>query len=255
MDAATGRIRFNPFLPYWAVLQTDLRETAASWAYRLWVAVFALGAGAFLLYKFGVYRETGVVQLPTVSTFALLRGVGVGGLALVALLSVSAVSSERSSVADAVLCRGISRHQYFMAKWHARMAVVVTTFVAIAAPVLALHAALFDSLVTPDGAAVAIALVALGLTAVVSWGVTVGALANSTIASVTGFWLVLYGGGALTALLPASYPSPDRVLSRLPFVLHGEYDLGVVARVAAVAAAVSLAAAVVGLIGFGRKDV
>jgi ABC-2 type transport system permease protein len=135
------------------------------------------------------------------------------------------------------------------------MAVVVTTFVAIAAPVLALHAALFDSLVTPDGAAVAIALVALGLTAVVSWGVTVGALANSTIASVTGFWLVLYGGGALTALLPASYPSPDRVLSRLPFVLHGEYDLGVVARVAAVAAAVSLAAAVVGLIGFGRKDV
>ena len=255
MDAATGRIRFNPFLPYWAVLQTDLRETASSWVYRLWVAVFALGAGAFLLYKFGVYRETGVVQLPTVSTYALLRGVGVGGLALVALLSVSAVSSERSSVADAVLCRGISRHQYFLAKWHARMAVVVTTFVLLAAPVLALHAALFDSQVTPDGAAVAVALVALGLTAVVSWGVTVGALANSTVASITAFWLLLYGGGALTTLLPDSYPSPDRVLGRLPYVLHGEYDLGVVARVAAVTTGISLVAAVVGLIGFGRKDV
>ena len=30
-------LRFNKFLPYWAVLQTDLKQTLHSWVYRLWV--------------------------------------------------------------------------------------------------------------------------------------------------------------------------------------------------------------------------
>ena len=45
MDAATTPtpVRFNRLLPYWAVLQTDLRQTARSWVYRLWVLVTVLG--------------------------------------------------------------------------------------------------------------------------------------------------------------------------------------------------------------------
>ena len=39
MDASPPvvTVRFNRFLPYWAVFQTDLRQTARSWVYRLWV--------------------------------------------------------------------------------------------------------------------------------------------------------------------------------------------------------------------------
>jgi ABC-2 type transport system permease protein len=43
-------IRFNRFLPYWAVLQTDLRQTLRSWVYRLWVLTTVVAAGGSILY-------------------------------------------------------------------------------------------------------------------------------------------------------------------------------------------------------------
>jgi len=52
------------------------------------------------------------------------------------VLAVSAVGSERGTVADSVLSRGISRHQYFLAKWHARLVVVTATFAVLACAVL-----------------------------------------------------------------------------------------------------------------------
>ena len=60
----------------------------------------------------------------------------VGSLALVVVLAVSAISAEKGTVADSVLSRGISRHQYFLAKWHARLVVVTATFAVLAAAML-----------------------------------------------------------------------------------------------------------------------
>ena len=51
---AVVTLRFNKFLPYWAVLQTDLRQTLRSWVYRLWVLMSVLAAGGFLLYRVGL---------------------------------------------------------------------------------------------------------------------------------------------------------------------------------------------------------
>src|SRR5918996_160529 len=110
MDAPTTSppLRFNRFLPYWAVLQTDLRQTVRSWVYRLWVLLIVVAAGGSILYKVGVHREAGIVQAASVQTGDLLRGLVAGSLALVALLAVSSVSSERASAADAILSRGVS---------------------------------------------------------------------------------------------------------------------------------------------------
>ena len=93
------------------------------------------------------------------------------------------------------------------------------------------------------------------LTVVISWGVTVGALASGTVTGITLFWLLLYGGIVLLSLLPEPYPTPDRMLGKLHFVLRGEYDPAVLVQVAGITLTLSLAAAVVGLVGFGRKDV
>ena len=256
MDAtATNRIRFNPLLPYWAVLQTDLRQTLRSWVYRLWVLMSVLGAAGFLLYKIGIHREAGMVQTASAQTENLLRGLVVGGLGLIALIAVSSISSERASVADAVLSRGISRHQYFLAKWHARLFVVVSTFAALAAVILTLHHFLFDPDLTTAGGAVAVAHVALVLTVVVSWGVTVGALTSGTVTGITLFWFLLYGGIVILSLLPEPYPTPDRMLGKLHFILRGEYDPAVLVQVAGITLTLSVVAAAVGLVGFSRKDV
>src|SRR6478735_6513283 len=133
---AVVTVRFNKFLPYWAVLQTDLRQTFHSWVYRLWVFMTVLAAGGFLLYRVGVHREAGMLQSAAGQCGELFRIIVVGSLALVVVLAVSAVGAERGTVADSVLSRGISRHQYFLAKWHARLFVVLTTFTALGTGVL-----------------------------------------------------------------------------------------------------------------------
>ena len=257
MDApiVSATIRFNRFLPYWAVLQTDLRQTLKSWVYRLWVLTTVIAAGGSILYKVSLHREAGIVQTASVQSGDLLRGLIVASLGLIALLAVSSVSSERATVADAVLSRGISRYQYFLAKLHSRLFVVIATFVVLSTVVLTAHSFLFDPDLSLAGGFMAVVMIAAVLLVVISWGVTVGALTNGTVLGITVFWLILYGGIVLLSLLPEPYPTPDRMLGRLKFVLRGQYDPTLVGQVCIAAGILSAATAIVGLAGFGRKDV
>src|SRR6266540_2113157 len=180
MDAqpAVVTVKFNKFLPYWAVLQTDLRQTFHSWVYRLWVFMAVLAAGGLLLYRVGVHKEAGMFQSAAVQCGDLFRILVLGSLALIVVLAVSAVGAEKGTVADSVLSRGISRHQYFLAKWHARLAVVVSTFAVLAVAILAASYFLFKSDAESDlsilGGLMAILTVCAVLVAIVSWGVTIG---------------------------------------------------------------------------------
>jgi ABC-2 type transport system permease protein len=260
--AVAAKIRFNRLLPYWAVLQTDLRQTARSWVYRLWVLMLVLAAGGYVAFKLGAARKAGEFQPASVQTGDLLRALAVGSLSLVSLLAVSAVSSERGTVADAVLSRGISRYQYFLAKWHARTVMVLATFTLLSLAVLGTYAVAFGESVTGGGtnltgygAVAGVAVLAAGLCVVVSWGVTIGAVANGTVTGVTLFWIALFGGLAALSQLPADYPTPDRMLDELRRVLSGSYPPAAVGEFVAGAAVLSAAAGAVGLVGFGRKDV
>ena len=252
-------VRFNKFLPYWAVLQTDLRQTMRSWVYRLWVLMTVVAATGFLLYRVGIHKEAGLLHSAAGQCGELFRILVVGGLALVVVLAVSAIGGERGTVADSVLSRGISRHQYFLAKWHARLTVVVATFSVLAVAILFASYFLFKSDAESDlslgGGVVAVLAVSAILCAIVSWGVTVGALANGTVIGITVFWLVLYGAGFLLSLLPEPYPSPDRELARLKFVLMGHYNGGLLANLILGSAFLSGLAATVGVLGFGKRDV
>jgi hypothetical protein len=257
MDVAlpTPPIKFRRWLPYLAVLQTDLRQTMRSWVYRLWILVSLLAAVGYLLYRYGIYREAGIIQSASVHTSDLLRWIAVGSLALIVVLTVSSIASERGTLADSVLSRGISRYQYFLAKWHARTIVVVLTFTFLAAIMLIGSYCLLSEDLSFTGSLMAIATVGVLLFAIVAWGVTLGALTNSTVLGIAILWVALYGAGFLSTLLPATYPSPERVLSRLPYVLRGQYSVDALGDLALVSAIATAAAAAVGLIGFSRKDV
>ena len=261
MDASPPvvTVRFNRFLPYWAVFQTDLRQTARSWVYRLWVLMAVLAAAGLLLYRVGLHTEAGLFQSAATQCSDLFRLLVIGSLALVVVLAVSSISSERGTVADSVLSRGISRHQYFLAKWHSRLVVVTVTFAALAGIVLLTSYFLFKDDSQSDlslvGGFVAVAMVCAVLAVIVSWGVTIGALTNGTVLGITVFWLVLYGAGFLLSLLPEPWPSPDRQLARLKFVLQGHYDATMFTRLLTVSGVLCLAAAVVGLVGFSKRDV
>ncbi|CAN5234722.1 hypothetical protein BH11PLA2_BH11PLA2_26070 [soil metagenome] len=262
MDAALAQpIHFNRLLPYWAVLQTDLRATLRSWVYRLWLLMMLVAVGGYVLFKLGM-AKAGEFQPASVQTDDLLRALAIGSLSLISLIAVSSISSERGTIADSVLSRGISRYQYFLAKWHSRLLVVVATFMSVGCLVLVSYMFLFNESVTGGGANltfrggfVAILLLSAALAVVVSWGVSIGSLSSGTVLGITLFWIVIFGGLLLSSQMPAGYPNPQRTFDGLRHVLRGEFVTDAVSEFLLACAGLSIGGAMVGLIGFARRDV
>jgi ABC-2 type transport system permease protein len=257
MEAAvsTKPVTINRWLPYWAVFQADVRQTLRSWIYRTWVLLSLLATAGYLLYRYAPYHEAGLIQSAAGYLSDLLRWTLLGSAALVIVLTGGSISSERGTVADSVLSRGISRYQYFLGKWHARLAAVLLTYLLMG--ITALLGSLFflQEDLSPIGSIVALVTVAALLGAVISCGVAVSAVANNTLAGIAALWLLLYGGGFALSLLPAPFPAPDRVLHSLPEIVRGHYHLAALGRLITWCVGVSCVAAVLGMGYFGRRDV
>jgi hypothetical protein len=256
MDTSTNKaVKINRWLPYWAVFQADMRQTLQSWLYRFWVFVSLAAAIGYLLYRLGLWRESGISQ-PSVSFISdLLRWTVVGSVTLIIALTAGTISAERGIMADSVLSRGISRYQYFMGKLHSRLAIVLGTFVFIG--IVGILGGFFlqhEDLSLVGSFAALVTLTAM-MAAVVSCGVTVSALSNNTMFGVAILWMLLYGTGFALYLLPASFPSPDRALQNLPHILRGHFDWSVLGRLIGYSALISAVAGLVGMICFSRRDV
>jgi ABC-type transport system involved in multi-copper enzyme maturation permease subunit len=256
-DAAPApkRVAVRHWLPYWAVFQADVRLTLQSWVYRSWVLASLLATVGYLLYRYAPYHEAGLTHPASGFLSDLLRWTALGSAALVAVLTAGSIASERGTLADSVLSRGISRYQYFLGKWHARLAAVLATYVVLAAVALAASLLFLQEDLSLQGSLAALGAVGAMLMAVISCGVAVSALTRNTLAGVAVLLLALYGGGFALSLLPANFPAPDRVLHSLPDILRGHYHLAALGRLAGWSAGLSGAAALVGLAYFGRRDV
>ncbi len=247
--------RINRFLPYWAVLQMDVRQTARSWSYRLWIIATVLLSVGYLLHRAAIHHQAGLVQsaaqlMSEVLQFALLIGT-----TLIIMLTAGTISSERGILADSVLSRGISRYEYFLGKWHARLLTFVGSFLAVGLLCLAASSMLLHSDLSVFGCLLALALVAAVLTIVVSCGVTISAFCNSTVLGIAVLWMALYGIGVILALLDYGQLNPAKLLLVLPKLLHGEYHLRNIGHLVGWCFLISAGAAFVGMVNFGRRDV
>jgi ABC-2 type transport system permease protein len=247
--------RYIRWLPYWAVLQTDLRQTVRGWVWRTWVIASLAAAIGYLLYRLGVYREAGIVQQASVLVGDLLRWTLLGSGLLVVVLTVGGVSTERGTLADSVLSRGISRYQYFLAKLHSRLFSVVATFTLLTGGVLVASHFMVNADVSWSGSIVALAVLASILAVVVTCGVAVGALTTNPVFGISLLWVVLWACGFLLSFLPKTYPTPDRVLTKLPQILHGAYDVEALGQMVGVGFGAAAVVALFGMIGFSRSDV
>ena len=257
MDAATpaAPVRIQRWLPYWAVFQADVSQTLRSWVYRFWVLVSVLVTVGYLLYRRGIAQEAGIIQPASLLINDLLRWTLLGSVTLIIILTAGSISSERGTLADSVLCRGISRYQYFLGKWHARLVTVLGTFLILATGALLGSVFLLHEDLSLTGSAMALFAVAALLAMVVSCGVTVSSISNTTVLGIAFLWVALYGVGFLLDFLPAEIPSPNRFLIRLPYVLRGYYDLVSIARLGGWSLLASCLTAMVGLVYFSRRDV
>ena len=252
---STRIVRFNRWLPYWAVLQADTRLTLRSWVYRIWVILTLVAAAGYFLYRVGVYHEAGIVQHASTLVSDLLRWSVLGSVTLIIVLTAGSISSERGTMADSVLSRGISRYQYFLGKWHARLTMVTGTFMLMGVLLLVASIFLLREDLSWTGSLLAILTICAVLGAVASCGVTLSAIFNSPLVSIAVLWITLYGVGFVLSLLPAHYPSPYRALNSLPEILRGEYDLRALGKFIGWSAVVACLSASVGLGWFSRRDV
>lgn len=263
MDATTSpiatappRARINRLLPYWAVFQADLKSTFNSWIYRVWVLLTVGVAVGYLLYRFGAKQVSGIIQPAQDTVGDLMHWIIYGSVTLIIALTAGAICSERGTMADSVLSRGISRYQYFMGKLHARLALVLSTYIvkslfAIGMAYFMLH----SEALTLHGCLVAMLVVASLLVFVVTFGVSVSAMSTNTLVSIAIVWLIIYGGGFILSQLPGTLPSPERALQGLPTVLRGLYDWNVLNRLMLTSLGVSAGMALVGMVFFSRRDV
>ncbi len=258
MDASAGEtkpITFNRWLPYWAVFQADVQQTLRSWVYRLWVLASVLASAGFLLYNLGPYHTTGLVFPTSDFMNVLLRWTVLGSVGIIVVLTAGAISSERGTMADSVLSRGISRYQYFLGKWHARLAAVLGTYLVLALVSLASGLFFLHEDLSLSGSIVALLTVAVFLATVITCGVTVSAVANSTLTGIAVLWGVLFGGCFVLSLLPDKYRALDLLAKNLPYMLRGHYDLALIARLTGWSLLLSCAAALIGMLYFARRDV
>jgi ABC-type transport system involved in multi-copper enzyme maturation permease subunit len=257
MDApvAAKPIKINRWLPYWAVFQADLQHTMRSWVYRCWAFVSTVAAVGYLMYKFGVVRELKVTTPASELVRDLLCLTVLGNVTLILMMTVGSISSERGSLADSVLSRGISRWGYFLGKWHARLVSVLGTYLVITASVLVGSYYLLHDDLSLVGSLLALATVTMLLAVVVTGGVTVSAMTNNTVVGLAVLWIILYGSGFALSLLPLQSFQPEFLLSLVQNVLRGHYNLTFLGRIMGGSAAACLIVAVVGMVAFSRRDV
>jgi ABC-2 type transport system permease protein len=253
--AAKSR-RVNRFLPYFAVYQADVHQTLRSWVYRTWVLLSLLVAFGYLLYRFGAYREASIIVPASHLMSELLQWSLLGSVTLIVVLTAGSINAEMGTLADSVLSRGISRYQYFLGKWHARLTIVLGTFFIVGLLVLGGSVLLLrDDNISLTGSLVALGTVASLLAVVITCGVTVSAITHSTVLGIAVIWLAMYGSGFLLSQLPATWPSPDRALKNLPNVLRGLYDVEAITRLIIFSAITSVVVALAGMFCFARRDV
>jgi putative exporter of polyketide antibiotics len=238
------------------VFQADFKTTFHSWSYRVWVLLSVGVAVGYLLYRFGAKQVSGMIQSAPDTVGDLLHWVIYGSITLIIALTAGTICSERGTMADAVLSRGISRYQYFLGKWHARLSLVLLTY--CVQGLLALICAYFmlhSEAMTIHGSLVAILVVAALLVFVVTYGVSVSAVSSNTLVSIAVVWMTIYGGGFIVSQLPGALPSPEKAMQNLPNVLKGWYDWNALSRLMLTSLGLSLGTALIGMFCFSRRDV
>jgi ABC-2 type transport system permease protein len=119
-------------MPILAILQHDLGSLASSWLVRIWV--FVTGLLVFLQIS-GQWGQTGDAEFIATILFPYL----IVWFLVVMMLGVGPVAGSRAeSLADSILSRPVTRYEYLLASWAARVFAVLGAFLVVVVPVILL---------------------------------------------------------------------------------------------------------------------
>lgn len=241
-------VRLQPG-PFWALLTNDVGQQFRSWLVRGWLAGSALVALVIVVIASGEETQASRVVSGGLTLYLLALSV------VVILATASAVSGEAGVLADAILSRAVTRDDYLLAKFAARLFGVAAVFLAVVVPLVVLAARYADNDLSPAGTALGVGLVLCLLLFLSALGVALSAMLNNTLFAVATLAVAWYFAGAAFSFLEVGFLSPEEIVNDLEDIVVGRYDVGrEVARLGTLYA-LSVLTVVGATLDFRRRDV
>lgn len=162
-------------MPFMAILRHELRSLWASWLVRLWLI------GSVLLTLLILASNWATFQSAQFIAALLFPYLVFPWFLVVMVLGISPVTGSRlEALADGILSRPVTRFEYLLASWAARVVMVLTVFLVVIVPFMLLIAYAERPVVGEDvtlyGMFGALLVVGLVLTFLVSLGFLMGTL-------------------------------------------------------------------------------
>jgi hypothetical protein len=257
----------NTLLPIAAVFMDDLRLALRHWAVVVWLVLgcvlpwvvstadnspLSLTAAMQPSASAGASGERGAM---TASMFggALLRWHFLWWTTMVIMVAATAIPAEADFAADAILCRGIARWQYYLGKCAARIVVVVGVYVVLTVGPLGISVFQHVNDLTLTGLLRAVWLGVAFFASIAAIAVA-GSIwfRNPTLAGAV-VWMFAYGVGIVTTLLEIEALSPVLLVERFGDVLRAAPGNSATPLIV-VTAAGATAASVLGVVCYSRRD-
>ncbi len=194
-------------MPYMAILQHDMKTLWSSRLVRLW-----LGA-TVLLTLLLVGANWANFQDGTLIASLLFPYLVFPWFFVVVVLGVTPVSGSRTeTLADGILSRPVSRFEYLLATWSARVVLVLSVYLVVIVPAIVLvilaKRPVPEDTVTVYGIVTALFVVGLVLTFLVSLGFLTGTLLRKPLLAVVVLIFVWYPIGLILSVFSLEEFSP-----------------------------------------------
>lgn len=167
----------------------------------------------------------------------------------------SAVSSESGELADSLLSKAVKRHEYILAKFCSRVALVFTIYLGISTVLVGLTMRIAVNDIEIYGLSFSILAVALVLIMLTTMGVTFSTIFPNTIVSIVALMVVWYSMTFFFSLIDEiKFLSPSYLIGELPKIIQGNWS-GTEWKIVSGFSLMSIAFLTVSLLYFSRKDV
>ncbi len=205
-------------MPALAVLQHDLGSLASSWLVRLWLILSGL---VVLLLLSGQWAQFGDAHL---ISLLLVPYLVMPWFLVVFMLGVGPVAGGRAeSLADGILSRPVTRYEYLLASWAARVVAVLGVFLLVVVPAILLivfaDRPTVEAPVTSYGILAALLVVCLVLTLEVSLSFFLGTLLRRQMVAVALLALGWFVSAAVLGTFKLEELSPISLNQAMPTLL------------------------------------
>lgn len=287
--ARTSPHWIDRLLPLTAVFREDLRQSARHWAFIAWALIglmltivwFAAPketdstpvtptaeAGAGTVVQARGYSRQPVPSAPQEPASAARRVLTSSQLAgkllrihlllwasFAIALGATSIAGEAESAPESVLCRGVSRIEYFAGKCLARTTAVIGLFLILTVPAILVGALRLPNDLTLGGLTRGVAMTALALAAVTALSVAAGAWFRNPLVAAAVAWMAIYGLAITAAILEIDALSPLVLVEQLPEMLRGATPRGADQPFLSVLGVTALAANLVSMGAYSLRDI